>query len=101
MYWDVAGVKLSVLVPTGGYGEEVGGGTIIDTRINMPQDEERAEEVDQVAVLEHNVKLPTKFREPGTAPLRKLSVDLIKTYKHINEVRVRCKIILFYHAGFS
>ncbi|XP_074652300.1 dual specificity tyrosine-phosphorylation-regulated kinase 1B-like isoform X2 [Tubulanus polymorphus] len=26
------------------------------------------------------------FREPGAAPLRKLSVDLIKTYKHINEV---------------
>ncbi len=27
-----------------------------------------------------------KFREPNSAPLRKLSVDLIKTYKHINEV---------------
>jgi len=26
------------------------------------------------------------YRDPGTAPLRKLSVDLIKTYKHINEV---------------
>lgn len=26
------------------------------------------------------------FREPSQAPLRKLSVDLIKTYKHINEV---------------
>merc|ERR1719361_2605111 len=26
------------------------------------------------------------YREPSTAPLRKLSVDLIKTYKHINEV---------------
>merc|ERR1712228_860327 len=26
------------------------------------------------------------FRDPSTAPLRKLSVDLIKTYKHINEV---------------
>ena len=26
------------------------------------------------------------FRDPATAPLRKLSVDLIKTYKHINEV---------------
>lgn len=25
-------------------------------------------------------------RDPTTAPLRKLSVDLIKTYKHINEV---------------
>ncbi len=31
-------------------------------------------------------KLPTNFRDPGTAPLRKLSIDLIKTYKHINEV---------------
>ena len=27
-----------------------------------------------------------KFREPSSAPLRKLSVDLIRTYKHINEV---------------
>lgn len=31
-------------------------------------------------------KIPTNFREPGTAPIRKLSVDLIKTYKQINEV---------------
>lgn len=29
---------------------------------------------------------PMKYREPESAPLRKLSVDLIKTYKHINEV---------------
>ena len=27
-----------------------------------------------------------QFRDPAKAPLRKLSVDLIKTYKHINEV---------------
>jgi len=27
------------------------------------------------------------FRDATTAPMRKLSVDLIKTYKHINEVR--------------
>ena len=33
-------------------------------------------------------RIPNSFREPGGAPLRKLSVDLIKTYKHINEVRV-------------
>ena len=26
------------------------------------------------------------FRDPGSGPLRKLSVDLIKTYKRINEV---------------
>ncbi|KAI8117789.1 Serine/threonine-protein kinase minibrain [Lucilia cuprina] len=31
-------------------------------------------------------RIPTHFRDPATAPLRKLSVDLIKTYKHINEV---------------
>lgn len=31
-------------------------------------------------------KIPTTFREPASAPLRKLSTDLIKTYKHINEV---------------
>lgn len=31
-------------------------------------------------------RMPQTFRDPITAPLRKLSVDLIKTYKHINEV---------------
>jgi hypothetical protein len=29
----------------------------------------------------------TAYRDPIEAPLRKLSVDLIKTYKHINEVK--------------
>ncbi|CAH1796568.1 unnamed protein product [Owenia fusiformis] len=31
-------------------------------------------------------RIPTTFRDPSAAPLRKLSTDLIKTYKHINEV---------------
>lgn len=31
-------------------------------------------------------RIPQHFRDPSSAPLRKLSVDLIKTYKHINEV---------------
>ncbi|XP_029432364.1 dual specificity tyrosine-phosphorylation-regulated kinase 1B-like isoform X2 [Rhinatrema bivittatum] len=31
-------------------------------------------------------RIPLAFRESAAAPLRKLSVDLIKTYKHINEV---------------
>ncbi|KAG8193375.1 hypothetical protein JTE90_023002 [Oedothorax gibbosus] len=31
-------------------------------------------------------RTPYKARDPSLAPLRKLSVDLIKTYKHINEV---------------
>jgi hypothetical protein len=34
-------------------------------------------------------RIPKTFRDPATAPLRKLSVDLIKTYKHINQVRER------------
>lgn len=33
-------------------------------------------------------RIPPTFRDSSTAPLRKLSVDLIKTYKHINEVSV-------------
>jgi dual specificity tyrosine-phosphorylation-regulated kinase 1 len=36
-------------------------------------------------LVNHN-HLKPQFRDPATAPLRKLSVDLIKTYKHINEV---------------
>jgi len=32
------------------------------------------------------VNKPQPYRDPQAAPLRKLSVDLIKTYKHINEV---------------
>ncbi|KAJ8396414.1 hypothetical protein AAFF_G00017200 [Aldrovandia affinis] len=31
-------------------------------------------------------RMPQCFRDPASAPLRKLSIDLIKTYKHINEV---------------
>ncbi|CAG9765496.1 unnamed protein product [Ceutorhynchus assimilis] len=31
-------------------------------------------------------RIPLTFRDPSSGPLRKLSVDLIKTYKHINEV---------------
>ena len=34
----------------------------------------------------------TQSRDPSAAPLRKLSVDLIKTYKHINEVS-NCNLI--------
>ncbi|XP_076803844.1 dual specificity tyrosine-phosphorylation-regulated kinase 1A-like isoform X2 [Clavelina lepadiformis] len=39
-----------------------------------------AQQNEQIARIPHN------FREANTAPTRKLSVDLIKTYKHINEV---------------
>ena len=38
-------------------------------------------------LLTMQARIPYQFREPAQAPLRKLSVDLIKTYKHINEVR--------------
>lgn len=38
-------------------------------------------------------RIPTTFRDATAAPLRKLSVDLIKTYKHINEVQIYTCII--------
>jgi dual specificity tyrosine-phosphorylation-regulated kinase 1 len=38
----------------------------------------------EAAAMQH--RIPVSFRDPAAAPLRKLSVDLIKTYKHINEV---------------
>jgi len=41
-------------------------------------------------------RIPHHFRDPATAPLHKLSVDLIKTYKHINEVSyLDCTIICY------
>ena len=52
--------------------------------------EDKAEEVAGDAAIANAQnfysKIPTNFRDPSVAPLRKLSVDLIKTYKHINEV---------------
>lgn len=35
--------------------------------------------------------VPQSIRNPSNGPLRKLSVDLIKTYKYINEVTVVLK----------
>ena len=31
-------------------------------------------------------EVKTRYRDPRTAPLTKLTIDLINTYKHINEV---------------
>lgn len=49
-------------------------------------EDQQADEVDFAGVQNCCSKIPTTFRDPSSAPLRKLSVDLIKTYKHINEV---------------
>ena len=49
-------------------------------------EDQQADDVDFVGVQNLYSKIPTTFRDPSSAPLRKLSVDLIKTYKHINEV---------------
>lgn len=49
-------------------------------------EDQQVDEVDFVGVQNFYSKIPTTFRDPSSAPLRKLSVDLIKTYKHINEV---------------
>jgi hypothetical protein len=43
----------------------------------------------------------TPYRDPSSAPLRKLSVDLIKTYKHINEVRPKLDSILIYMQQYN
>lgn len=45
-------------------------------------------------------RIPTHFRDPSLAPLRKLSVDLIKTYKHINEVSFS-SISTYYHREYN
>ncbi len=34
-----------------------------------------------------------KFRDPAAVPLKKLSVNLIKTYKHINEVKPHLHLV--------
>jgi len=41
------------------------------------------------ALPTYNHVIVSAYRDASTAPLRKLSVDLIKTYKFINEVRYR------------
>jgi len=43
------------------------------------------------ALPTYNHMLVPTYRDATTAPLRKLSVDLIKTYKFINEVRRACE----------
>lgn len=48
-------------------------------------------DLQQQEVVAMQNRIPVSFREPSTAPLRKLSVDLIKTYKHINEVNITAK----------
>lgn len=48
--------------------------------------EDQADDVDFAGVQNFYSRIPTKFRDPSGAPLRKLSLDLIKTYKQINEV---------------
>lgn len=40
-------------------------------------------------------RLARTFRSPAQAPLRKLTVDLIKTYRKINEVRYMCYVCVY------
>ncbi|XP_027286288.1 dual specificity tyrosine-phosphorylation-regulated kinase 1B isoform X4 [Cricetulus griseus] len=50
----------------------------------FPEPQEHTQVLPDVRLLPR--RLPLAFRDATSAPLRKLSVDLIKTYKHINEV---------------
>lgn len=36
------------------------------------------------------------YRDPSTAPMRRLSVNLIHTYKHINEVPILSLLLRYY-----
>jgi len=45
------------------------------------------------ALPTYNHVLVSSYRDASTAPLRKLSVDLIKTYKFINEVHSRLPLV--------
>lgn len=56
-------------------------------------EDHQADEVDFAGVQNFYSKIPTTFRDPSSAPLRKLSVDLIKTYKHINEVDLKLGVL--------
>ena len=68
-------------------------------------EDQQPDDVDFAGVQNFYSKIPTKFRDPSSAPLRKLSVDLIKTYKHINEVikmpNAGCKENHFYSLPFG
>ncbi|KAI5646216.1 serine/threonine-protein kinase minibrain isoform X1 [Phthorimaea operculella] len=46
-------------------------------------------------------RIPHHFRDPSTAPLRKLSVDLIKTYKHINEPKRPVMVNNFFYEAMT
>jgi len=48
------------------------------------------------ALPTYNHVIVSAYRDASTAPLRKLSVDLIKTYKFINEVPQQLACTAFY-----
>ncbi|KAK2706862.1 serine/threonine-protein kinase minibrain-like [Artemia franciscana] len=73
-----------VALPNGGHPGLSGSGTsAMYTRLPLI---ETGAGVATLDMLTMQARIPVKFRDPASAPLRKLSVDLIKTYKHINEV---------------
>ncbi|XP_050344270.1 serine/threonine-protein kinase minibrain isoform X3 [Nymphalis io] len=57
-----------------------------DIQVSAPVRNPRAFRRYRTPAQAMQARIPHHFRDPSTAPLRKLSVDLIKTYKHINEV---------------
>ena len=47
-----------------------------------------------VVMMSSQEPVSSTHRDPSSAPLRKLTVDLIKTYRHINEVSTCNKFFL-------
>nr|CAB3240363.1 dual specificity tyrosine-phosphorylation-regulated kinase 1B [Phallusia mammillata] len=82
----------SLLVPLNsiGLGEGGGCGDCSDHRSNRRQNSKMSQDMDQQLYAQQQkdqmARIPGQFRDAHKAPTRKLSVDLIKTYKHINEV---------------
>ncbi|XP_072166377.1 dual specificity tyrosine-phosphorylation-regulated kinase 1B-like [Diadema setosum] len=55
-----------------------------DTPNTLQREPILQQQAEEMAAMQS--RIPHTFRDAGQAPLRKLSIDLIKTYKHINEV---------------
>lgn len=47
----------------------------------------------QTILAQPQPRIPLTFRDRSSAPIRKLSIDLIKTYKHINDVIINLILI--------
>jgi len=77
-------INLNATAPTGAY-HPPSSTVNLNAEIGGPANVGASNVADMQAM---QARIPKSFRDPSAAPLRKLSVDLIKTYKHINQVSI-------------